>query len=151
MKHNIEKTKYVKKCLVLLVFFIALTKISAQDIFGKWKTVDDHTGKAKSIVHIYEENGKATGRIIDIINDEAKQNLCEGCDGDKKDKPIMGMIIFEGLVNDNNVYKGTILDPGRGKEYTCKIWLEENNPDILNVRGYIAFLYRTQQWIRIEE
>ncbi len=151
MKNKIKKTNSSKNCLILLVFFIAFTHMSAQDIFGKWKTVDDHTGKAKSIVHIYEEDSMATGRIIDIINDEAKKNLCEGCKGEKKDKPIMGMIIFEELVNENNVYKGTILDPGRGKEYTCKIWIDENNPDILNVRGYIAFLYRTQQWIRIKE
>ena len=150
MKYNIKKTNSAKNYLILLVFFIAFTHMSAQDIFGKWKTVDDHTGKAKSIVHIYKENGKATGRIIDIINDEAKKNLCEGCKGEKKDKPIMGMIIFEDLVNDNNVYKGTILDPGRGKEYTCKIWIDESDPDILNVRGYIAFFYRTQQWERIE-
>lgn len=27
----------------------------AQDIFGQWKTIDDETGEAKSIVEIYEK------------------------------------------------------------------------------------------------
>ena len=46
-------------------------------------------------------------------------------------------------------YKGgTILDPQKGKEYDCKIWLEEDDTNKLNVRGYISFLFRTQNWYR---
>ena len=39
----------------------------AQDIFGKWKTVDDETGAHKSIVEIYEKKGKVFGRVIEIL------------------------------------------------------------------------------------
>ena len=41
---------------------------------------------------------------------------------------------------------GEILDPNNGKIYDCKIWLEGN--DILKVRGYVGFFYRTQTWKR---
>lgn len=141
----------MRKASVILFLFASTVQTSAQDILGKWKTVDDQTGKAKSIVHIYEDNGKICGKIIDIINDEAKENLCNECKGEKKDKPIMGMVIFDELEKNGNVYTGgKILDPGGGSEYNCKIWIEKENPNVLNVRGYIAFFFRTQQWVRIE-
>lgn len=142
---------FMKQTLLILLILVSSTQIYAQSILGKWKTVDDQTGKAKSIVHIYKENNKFCGRIIDIINVEAKKNLCEGCSGKKKDKPIMGMVIFNTLEKNGNVYSGgKILDPGGGSEYTCKIWIDEEHPNVLNVRGYIAFFFRTQHWIRIE-
>jgi uncharacterized protein (DUF2147 family) len=142
----------MRKTSIILFFLTSTVQTSAQDILGKWKTVDDQTGKAKSIVHIYEDNGKICGRIIDIINDEAKENLCDGCKGEKKNKPIMGMVIFDELEKNGDVYTGgKILDPGGGSEYNCKIWIDEDNPNILNVRGYIAFFFRTQYWVRVDE
>ncbi|UOB17178.1 DUF2147 domain-containing protein [Abyssalbus ytuae] len=137
---------------ILIVFFLGgISFLNAQSIFGKWKTIDDETGKARSIVQIYEEGGKVFGKIVDILQEEKKNKKCIKCKGEKKDKPIMGLVIMEGLVlNDNTYEDGIILDPGRGKEYKCKIWVDEDDSDVLNVRGYIAFLYRTQQWIRVK-
>lgn len=141
----------MKQTLLISLFLVSSSQISAQSILGKWKTVDDQTGMEKSIVHIYKEKGKFCGRIIDIINDEAKKNLCEDCKGKKKDKPIMGMVIFDALIKKGDVYSGgKILDPGGGSEYNCKIWIDKEKPNILNVRGYIAFFFRTQHWVRIE-
>jgi len=37
------------------------------------------------------------------------------------------------------------MDPETGKVYDCKIWLENGQ---LKVRGYVAFFYRTQTWLR---
>ncbi len=46
--------------------------------------------------------------------------------------------------DDNEWTEGTILDPGNGKVYKCKIFREKEN---LMVRGYWGFLYRTQKWL----
>jgi uncharacterized protein (DUF2147 family) len=46
---------------------------------------------------------------------------------------------------------GEITDPENGKTYDCKIWLDDNNQDILHVRGYVSFFYKTQDWERVEE
>ncbi len=51
--------------------------ISAQSIIGKWKTIDDETGKEKSIVEIYERNGKVYGKIIELINPKQNNPLCD--------------------------------------------------------------------------
>ena len=51
--------------------------------------------------------------------------------------------------SDDKCYTGKILHPGKGKKFRCKAWINGENPNELFVRGYIAFLYRTQKWIRI--
>jgi len=125
--------------------------MNAQSIFGKWKTIDDETGKEKSIVEIYEKDGKVYGKIIELINPKQKNPLCSKCDGSKKDKPVLGMVIIEGLEKDDDVYNdGTILNPENGKVYSCRLKLDDEK-DTLQVRGYVAFFYKTQYWKRASE
>ncbi|WP_461532824.1 DUF2147 domain-containing protein [Sinomicrobium sp.] len=125
--------------------------VSAQSVFGKWKTIDDETGQEKSIVEIYEEDGKVYGKVVEILNKDRQDARCDKCKGEKKDQPILNMIIIDGLKKDGNEYSGgTILDPNKGKEYKCKIWVDEEDQGKLNVRGYVAFLFRTQNWFRVD-
>jgi len=138
------------------VFFTLITllflNISAwsQTAVGTWKTIDDEDGTVKSHVNIYEEDGKLYGKIIKLIDPES--TICTECKGTKKDKPIEGMqIIWELKQENSTLWKGgKIMDPKNGKEYKCKIELEDANT--LNVRGFIGFalLGRTQTWYRIE-
>ncbi|GAA0723051.1 DUF2147 domain-containing protein [Aquimarina litoralis] len=132
-------------CFILLSCFV-----NAQNgIIGKWKTIDDTTGEARSIVEIYKKGDKIYGKIDRILKESDRGQLCKECEGEDYNKPIEGMVIIKGLTKDGNEYEdGTILDPENGKVYRCKIWLEENDPNTLNVRGYIAFLFRTQQWVK---
>ena len=118
---------------------------------GVWKTIDDETGQAKSHVTIYEKGGKYYGKITRILTDR-KDAVCDQCDGDKKDKPILGMVIVTGLEPYKDYWsKGTILDPNNGNTYKLSVWYEENNPDVLKVRGkHWTGLYRTQDWFRVE-
>ena len=140
-------SKIIKVLFMLLVSF----SVFSQDITGKWKTFDEETGEEKSIVDIYINEGKVYGKISAIFNPKDEASLCEKCKGEKFNKPVLGMLIIDGLTKDDEVYEdGKILDPENGKEYTCKIWLDSNNSNVLNVRGYIAFFYRTQTWIRFK-
>ncbi len=83
------------------------------------------------------------------MNPNRKNAVCDKCEGENKDKPILGMIIIDGLTKDNDVYDGgNILNPSNGKIYTSRLKLEEDT-DTLQVRGYIAFFYKTQYWQRI--
>jgi len=78
-----------------------------------------------------------------------KDRQCTECEGSDKDKPILGMVIINGLEKDGDTWEdGTILDPESGKVYKCYITLENKNK--LKVRGYIGFslLGRTQYWSR---
>lgn len=125
--------------------------VSAQSVIGKWKTFDDKTGDAKSIVEIYEKDSKVYGKIIEILNPEKKNDKCTKCSGQDKDKPLKGLTIIKGLKKDGKEYSdGEILDPSSGKLYKCTISLE--NKDKLKVRGYVGIsaFGRSQTWTRIE-
>ena len=135
----------MKEITLLLSFILIVSAINAQSIVGKWKTIDDETGKEKSVIEIYKKGDKFYGKIIDIIDASKRNNKCNLCPDSRKDHPILGMEIIKDLKQDRDEFEdGTILDPKNGKIYDCKIWLEDKNT--LNVRGYVAFFFRTQTW-----
>ncbi|WP_111707854.1 DUF2147 domain-containing protein [Lutibacter citreus] len=139
------------KRLVLSTAFIFLITLSsnAQSIFGEWKTIDDETGNPKSIVEVYEQDGKVYAKVKQLLEKGKEDKLCENCKGKNKNKPIKGMTIINGLTKDGDEWNGAkILDPKTGKEYKCYITLVENNK--LKVRGYVGFalIGRTQYWLK---
>ena len=143
----------MKKSIVfsVVVFFAMVLNAQSQSVLGKWKTIDDETGQAKSIVEIYEKSGKIYGKIIDIVNPEKRKNLCTKCTGENKNAPILGMVIVKDLVKDGDEYNsGKILDPSKGEEYKCLIALE--GKDKLKVRGFVGLSVfgRTQYWFRVK-
>lgn len=143
----------MKKSVVLslVVFFAIICNAQSQGVIGKWKTVDDETGKPKSVVEIYEKSGKIYGKIIEIFEADKRNRVCEECSGEDKNKPILGMVIIKGLRKDGNEYgDGQILDPKNGKLYKCFITLEGN--DKLKLRGYVgvSLFGRTQYWSRVK-
>jgi uncharacterized protein (DUF2147 family) len=122
---------------------------------GRWKTVDDATGKVKSIVVTWEENGRLYGKIEKLINPEDPQNpdpRCVHCQGELKGKPLIGLRILWDLTKSGEQWSGgKVLDPHNGKEYKCSVTVEDGGKK-LKVRGYIGFsmLGRTQYWLRDE-
>ena len=132
---------------IIVLFSCSFTK--AQDsIFGKWKTIDDESNKPKSIVEIYMKNDKAYGKIVQLFiePDEDPDPLCDECEGSKYNQRIIGMEIITGMEKSGDKWSGgEILDPENGNVYRSKIWVEN---EVLKVRGYIMFLYRTQTWIK---
>lgn len=136
--------------LVGVLASLSFCTIHGQTIFGKWRTVDDETGETKAIVELYEKDELLFGKIIKIL-DEAEQNArCVKCKGGLKDKPILGMNIISGFQRGGDgEYKGKKLtDPEQGLTVRGKIWLDPDNVNQLKVRGYLAFFYRTQTWLR---
>jgi len=143
----------MKLLLILALSFLSIN-LNAQDIFGKWKSIDDNTHKPKSIVEITKKDGKAYGKIIKLFRepDEDQDPICDECDDDdyRKDQKVLGMTIITDMVQDGDEWEdGEILDPKDGKIYDCKIWLAEDGT--LKVRGYIAFFFRTQTWLPVTD
>lgn len=153
------KSSTLFKSLMILFFTLSLNVVShGQDnesIIGKWKTIDDETGKEKSVVEIYQKNdGKYYGKIIKLFRKEGEDPdpVCDKCDEDdaRYNKKILGMEIVTALEkNEDNEYEdGEILDPKKGKVYDCKLWIENGK---LQVRGYVLFFHRTQEWLKYTE
>jgi uncharacterized protein (DUF2147 family) len=133
--------------IALMLSFSSL--VFGQDVCGKWKTIDDKTGDEKSIVKIYEKDGKVYGRILELLNNDDPNPLCTECPGQLKDKPIVGMIIIIGFEKKKDKWEGdgSLLDPENGKLYDGKIWVEDGN---LQVRGFLGPFYRTQTWYPVD-
>jgi len=127
---------------------IPLSSLAVDSPTGRWKTIDDETGKVKSIVEISESSGKLRGQVVEILHsDRGPDPVCDKCKGSNKDKPVKGMTILWDLQRDGDEWKGgTILDPANGKTYKSKLKLIDNGR--LGVSGCVAFICREQVWIR---
>ncbi|MGA9421259.1 MAG: DUF2147 domain-containing protein [Rhodanobacteraceae bacterium] len=125
--------------------------VAAQTPAGTWTTIDDATGKPKSIVEISEQNGELTGKVVEVLqSDQGPHPICKECEGERKNQPVEGMTILWGLKRDGDQWDGGhILDPHNGKIYKCKVHVTDNG-EKLDVRGFIGFslLGRTQVWQR---
>ncbi len=141
----------IGRCLLLSACCLFYQGVSqAQGIFGRWVTIDDNTGKKRSIVEITERGGKAYGTIARLFRNPSEEAdpICDECDAadDRHNKKVIGMEFIRDMVPDGDAWEdGTILDPENGKVYDCKLWVEDGK---LMVRGYVALFYRTQVWVR---
>ena len=135
--------------VIAMMALLVLPALAVDSPLGKWKTVDDKSGKTVSDVEIYDQGGKVFGRIVGLAepNDaQGKPKICTKCTGPDKDKPIVGLVIIKDLAAAGDRYKGgTITDPEDGKVYKAELWTEGAT---LKVRGYLGMFYKTQTWLK---
>jgi uncharacterized protein (DUF2147 family) len=151
--------KCVIRLVTLLVMFAAPLVAIAQSgpppekaasPVGLWETIDDKTGKPTAVVEIFEKDQKLYGRIEQILTGEDAKVVCVACTDDRKNQPVVGMIIIRGIKLGGPEYGGgDILDPDSGSVYRCKMHLEKNGSELI-VRGYIglSLFGRSQTWHR---
>ena len=136
---------------VLLLLAAATGAQSPSSAVGRWKTIDDATGKAKSIVEIYQaKDGRLAGKVVEILDLKDGPNpACDECKGANQGKPIKGMLILWGLRPDGagKWSGGRVLDPENGKDYKAKLELLDGGRK-LGMSGCVAFLCRQQAWLR---
>lgn len=141
--------------MLLAVFIFPNVYAAVLSPIGYWKTIDDVTGKPKSILYIYQTGNALNGQVVKIFPRPGydQNEVCTACKGARHNQRIVGMIVMEGLTQDaNNPMEwggGQILDPLNGKTYNCKVTLVDNGKH-LNVRGFIgiSLFGRTQTWER---
>lgn len=139
--------------VVCFVAMISQVSFAFDLVEGTWKTIDEETGAAKSIVKVWIDNDELKGKIVELIDPDEPNPLCGKCEGAKKDQAIIGMEFIGGLQKNGKGWDdGYILDPATGKVYSAKITANEDGSK-LNVRGYIGFAFagRTQIWERVAE
>ena len=137
---------------ILLILVLAVTSgYSQSPILGKWTTIDDNSGKPRSIVEIIEKGSMVYGKIIKLYREpgEEPDPVCDKCpeDDERYKKKVIGLEIIRNMKwSGKELSEGNILDPESGKIYRCTIWIEDNN---LQVRGYWGTFYRTQTWKKV--
>lgn len=152
----------MRKLLKLMVGASALIfagAVFANDVspVGYWKTIDDKTGRAQSIIKItLNENDRTyDGKIVNTFPKpgEDKSKVCSSCSGKLRNKRILGMTIMHDFKADKQTpgyyTGGRILDPLSGSTYRCTMQVSPDNKK-LTVRGYIGIplFGRSQTWLR---
>ena len=143
------------KILISLVLAAAAGSVLAQRTpVGLWKSIDDETQAEKSQVRISDAGGVLTGKIEKIAEAGKQDSKCEKCSDERKDKPVLGMLIIRNAKADADKEYwegGDILDPTNGKVYKLRLKPVDGGKK-LEVRGFIgvALLGRTQTWLRVE-
>ena len=134
--------------LGLIAAGLTVSAIAMADPVGTWRTIDDKTGQAKSLVRITNEGGKYVGRIADILNGP---NVCDVCEGEFKGKNLVGATILWGLKSKRgHAYGGgRSQDPKNGSTYSVSL---KDNGSSMVVRGYkgVSALGRNQTWQRVK-
>lgn len=135
---------------LLLAAPAALAQGNATPV-GLWKSVDEETGQAKSLIRIVERDGVLSGRVEKILTDKPDAK-CDKCTDERKDQPVLGMTIITGMKRVGEQWEGgRILDPANGKVYSSLMKLIDAGRR-LEVRGYlgVSLFGRSQVWLREE-
>lgn len=142
----------------VITFYLPIQNAYAQDISGKWRTIDDKSGFSRGDVLIKKnEDGTFSGKIITIrpVPGMKSTGICHNCKGELKDKPLVNMEILSNFSQDskkeNEYLNGKVLDPLSGNIYKGKIKLIGEGKSLI-VRGYLgtSLLGRNQTWRRVE-
>jgi len=145
------------RCVIFVVMcFVAKDLLAQASPVGLWKTFDDESGKAKSLIRIVESQGRLNGSIERLLDpSDSIEAKCDLCPDERRNQPILGLVILRNFgPSDGKLNRwegGDILDPENGKIYRAHLTLSEDRRQ-LDVRGYIGFsiIGRTQHWRRAD-
>ena len=134
--------------LLALPLLAATFAASAQDSpLGRWKTLDDKTGKPMTITEVYmAKNGTMAAKIVENLGLPA---TCTDCSGEYKGKPTVGMVTLwnlkekKGVWGDGNGYK-----PSEDTKFKVKSLKLVDGGKKLEVTGCKAIFCRTATWVR---
>jgi uncharacterized protein (DUF2147 family) len=149
------RAKFDTALLVAGMFWLSAAfpgAVSAASPVGLWKTIDDKTGETQSQVRITDSAGVLFGRIERVLAPGKADAKCAACSGARKDKPVAGMTIIEGVRRNGDGAHwegGSILDPNNGKVYRVRLTPQDGGRR-LEVRGFLGPFHRNQYWQRVE-
>jgi len=149
----------MKKGLILLgvlffcVAFAAAGWTADSSITGVWsmpilKGTDK--GKERLQVEIFEKGGAYYGKIVKLAPGVPANALCTKCSKDRKDKPLMGMLVLWDLKQEAGRYvEGTVYDVDEGKDYKCSATLVAQ--DKLKITACIlSMICDSHYWTRVK-
>jgi uncharacterized protein (DUF2147 family) len=148
--------KVMRRMVPVIALFIGLTAFISSDgsdaVVGTWLN-----GTKKGHVQIYKQGGTYFGKLVWLgqptDSDTGKPRTdTKNTDPSKRSRPLLNMpLMYNFKYDGGNVWSdGKIYNPEDGKEYNCKMTLE--NPNTLLVRGYvgISLFGKTQTWTRVK-
>lgn len=148
--------KVMRRMLPLIALIVGLTAFVSSDgsdaVVGTWLN-----GTKKGHVQIYKQGGTYFGKLVwlgqpnDATTGKPRTDA-KNEDPSKRSRPMLNMpLMYNFRYDGGNVWSdGKIYNPEDGKEYNCKMTLQD--PNTLLVRGYvgISLFGKTQIWTRVK-
>ena len=139
-------------CLLALPLMASAFAASAQNdsLIGKWKTFDDESGKAMSITEVYQtKNGAIAAKVVETL--DRPNGTCDKCSGDKKGKPVAGMMVFWDMEQEDGVWGGGKgFKPSTGDSFKVKSVKLVEGGKKLEITGCKLMFCREARWERVE-
>lgn len=138
-----------------MTFSCSSTTTEQEDgITGLWKSRDQDSDQSRALVVIYKYDDMYYGRMLATYDDEGQFNdtILEQKDkapGVVGNPPYCGMDFIynvkreESNGEEDDKYKGKIIDPEKGKVYDAEFWLDG---DTLIVRGELWIFGKNIPW-----
>lgn len=147
------KKSILSLCCIAIMLVANVVIASESTPAGLWKSIDDKTGKPRSLIRITENDGEYSAVVEKgLLATDTGEAVCDKCTDERKGQKIVGMTIVKGIKKKGDNYEGgEILDPDNGKTYKCKMKLDSTGSK-LEVRGFIgvSLFGRSQTWLREE-
>ena len=143
------RTKLIALLLAVpLLAVAAATFAQSASPIGRWKTIDDETGKAMTVVEVYTaKNGNLAAKIVENL---AAPPTCEKCSGKDKGKSTIGMPVLWDLKNEDGTWSdGRGFKPSTGDSFKAKSIKVVDGGKKLEVTGCKAIFCRTATWVRV--
>ncbi len=131
---------------VLAASFVASAQNSP---IGRWKTIDDETGKPMTIVEVYEaKNNTLAAKVVETLY--APNAVCTKCSGKDKGKPIIGMPVLWNLKAISGGWgEGSGFKPSTGDSFKAKTVKLLDGGSKLEVTGCKMMFCRSANWVRV--
>jgi uncharacterized protein (DUF2147 family) len=146
---------FILSCVTLILFSCSTSSEPETGITGLWKSRDQNSDQPRALVAVYKYQDKYYGRMLATYDDDGKIKDSiiekkERAPGVEGNPPYCGMDFIydvkeEGSSEENDKYKGKIIDPEKGKVYDAELWL---SGDDLIVRGELWIFGKNIPWPR---
>ncbi|MCA0394801.1 MAG: DUF2147 domain-containing protein [Proteobacteria bacterium] len=133
--------------LLVSTLAVAGAASAADPVDGRWRTLDDETGRPMSVVEVSTTGGTLSARVVETLNDPNAK--CAKCSGADKNKPIVGMRVLWDLKKKDGVWgDGSGFKPSSGDSFRAKTVQLAADGRTLEVTGCKLMFCRTAKWER---
>lgn len=139
------------KITALLLLALPLAATAQNSPVGRWKTIDDETGKVMTISEFYQaKNGTYAARVVEAVNPAAAK--CTKCSGSKKNASTVGMnVLWDLRPVDGGWGNGQGFKPSTGDSFTAKSVRLVDGGRKLEITGCkMRVICRTATWVRAD-
>lgn len=143
------------KCCIAGLFLAALSaQVFAAESTptGLWQIIDNDNGQPEALVSIEQNAGTLRGTIVKVfpVPGEDTAPLCRLCEGELKDKPMIGLTILWNLKPESKQhFIGKVLDPESGKVYRCQLTPQASGKE-MQLRIYAALFWEDRKLLRVD-